>query len=173
MILKKPTIAFQPIKSDKFDQKLPNSVSYRIFEVEELLNIVDSIMKDSIQNSSCYISNQVERQSVLENHIHLPLNVDSCDLILDEIDEYSFNSDPKDTKFKKTSCFIVLLKRIKEKIVELDRKRKGQSPIKFSFTSKSEIKRDINILKEILNLKNDINVQQLDINLFLFRNKKL
>jgi len=63
-VLGTPTIAYQPIVSEAYDDDLPNSLSQRAFSVDELCRKVESICREGIGASSLN-----ERRKILNGHI--------------------------------------------------------------------------------------------------------
>ena len=63
-VLRTPTIAYQPIVSEAYDDDLPNSLSQRAFSIDELCRMVDSICREGIE-----ATNLNERRKILNRHI--------------------------------------------------------------------------------------------------------
>jgi hypothetical protein len=63
-VLGTPTIAYQPIVSEAYDDDLPNSLSQRAFSIDELCRTVDPICREGI--GAHYLN---ERRKILNRHI--------------------------------------------------------------------------------------------------------
>ena len=63
-VLGTPTIAYQPIVSEAYDDDLPNSLSQRAFSIDELCRRVDSVCREGIG-----AHNLNQRRKILNRHI--------------------------------------------------------------------------------------------------------
>lgn len=63
-VLGTPAIAYQPVRSDDFDDHLPNALSYRAFDLDGLVACVSAALKGELKPSG-----SSDRKALLEQHL--------------------------------------------------------------------------------------------------------
>jgi surface carbohydrate biosynthesis protein len=174
VLLNKPTISYMPIQSEEFDIFLPNEISQKTFNLNELINLIDKIIySENNNNLNDY------QKSILEKYIfnyNEELSSEKIIEVINQIDIEQDNNNFKNIikyinrnyfnifryKFKDMIKQILEKAHIKEWIFESD----IYSKQKFGELTKNEIISILNRLKQNSDDFNKIKIKKKSNNLF-------
>ena len=163
-LMKKPVIAFRPIFSDQFDQKLPNSISKEINTKEELKKWVRIFLEN--KNEFDLIYN--EKLKLLKKHISITNELSSLK-ILNHLNSLNIDAHSFEISTLKNLILGIYVS-IRKFILNLDRSFlhfNKTSKQKFPGIDKRELKNDIYVIKELLNFQKDVKVLEVFPNQFI------
>jgi surface carbohydrate biosynthesis protein len=163
LLLNTPAISYRPLKSEKFEQILPNSMSKEVFSQKELLNSVRSILKDP----NVFQDHFIGRKKLLDNSIRY--HDDSTEKILNSLDQIVINKHEfKISSFKRflytLYSYLATYSPIRKDIVTFIKKIlifNVKPTLKFGGFSEKQIEEDSSILNKLLDLNESIKVEKI------------
>ena len=154
-LVNKKAISYMPIKSRSFDYHLPNNLSIKTSNREELILAVGKVLNSSIEEVDA------AAESLLKKHVAGSGQATSSELVLDVLDEY-LAVNPHNIKRGHLQFFIAsLLVRGRTLVKQFNRRRKGHRNSKeyhdhrFPGITLADLQSKIELLcKDNLKLKN-------------------
>lgn len=163
-LMKKPVIAYRPIKSALYDQNLPNLVSKEINDEDELLNLVRLISEN---NDSLPIEYN-KKLELLNDHIKFGEGL-SSERILEFLELFDIKAKSFEiSSFKKALIDIyVFLRKIICQNLRFYFRQNKKLKHKFPGITKKELKHDLDIVKDLINYKKKIDFLEIFPNQFI------
>lgn len=174
VLLNKPTIAYMPIQSERFDIYLPNEISQKTFNLKELKDLTDEIIHSENNNNL-----NDHQKNILKEYIANYNDELSSEKIIKLINQFNIDKDNNNFKklikyanrnyFNKVKYnFKNMLKYFFKKtyINKLFFKSDKYSKQKFDKLTKNEIESILNKLKQQSNNFNNIEIKKRSNNLF-------
>lgn len=161
----KVAIAFKPIKNERFEVKLPDSISIKVENVSECISKIDEVINGILDTEEYFRSGK----EILKDDIEISDTKFAYEKIFEEVNKLNTKKHKFNfiTLMKIKSSFVkinlkLMLIRIKNMI--LNRKAVND---KFEKTSEQEVKDILNRLQQSINAEQNIAIKSISKNIFL------
>jgi surface carbohydrate biosynthesis protein len=115
-LLGRPAVAFQPVASDRFDNHLPNGLSFAAFSLPQLLEQVDRALRDALVPDASELE---ARRKLLAHHVTGVEGRLAADRVVDALEEFeSGRSGRRPSAFGRALGRIGTARRRRKKLAE-------------------------------------------------------
>ena len=163
-LMKKPVIAYSPIHSDQYEQKLPNLISKKINTKVELIKWV----KIFLENKNKFDVIYDEKFKLIKKNISITTELSSLKILnhLNSLNANSYSFEISSLKKRILGIYVSIRKfvsNINKFILHFNKIKKQ----KFPGIDRKEIEKDSRNIKEILNFQKDVNILEVFPNQFI------
>lgn len=161
-ILGKYVLSYEPITSDQFDQKLPNSVSIRVFNKKDLLTTIKKIFKNKEFKNKEFKEDDYKKKNIINKNILINEEF-SADRIIKIFNQNKYNNKDHYIYTSKKNIAKDFFRLLYIKII----KKENYGLKKFDYLSKKEIKHYIKILNTYFIDDYNIKIKKISSNTYL------